>query len=182
MAMRLDKVQTLDRSLQMEIDAERNKWVNVLNRIVDVILYLAKQNLPLRRHRESLNEEGNPGNFLELIKLISKYDPVIREHVIYIGLANKMTLSYLSPMVQNEFIELLDNQVRQKIVEEIKEAKYYAILFDSTPDLSHTDQMSEITRFVQIKLIPLEDTEYQIYSVETTFSYNTYVYPYVAVT
>ena len=53
-------------------------------------------------------------------------------------------------MVQNEFIELLANQLGQKIVEEIKEAKYYAIVFDSTPDLSHTDQMSQINRFVQI--------------------------------
>ena len=67
----------------MELDAEINKWVNVLNRIVDVILYLTKQNLPLRGHRESLDEEGNPGNFLELIKLISKYDPVLREHVTH---------------------------------------------------------------------------------------------------
>ena len=162
MAMRLDNGQTLDRSLQMEIDAERKKWVNVLNRIVDVILYLAKQNLPLRGHRESLNEEGNPGNFLELIKLISKYDPVLREHVTYIRLAKKMTLSYLSPMVQNEFIELLANQVRQKIVEEIKEAKYYAILFDSTPDLSHTDQMSQIIRFVQINDSTVQVVEYFI--------------------
>ena len=99
MAMRLVNGQTLDRSLQMEIDAERKKWVNVLNRIVDFILYLVKRNLPLRGHWESLNEEGNPGNFLELIKQISKYDPVLREHVTYIRLAKKMTLSYLSPMV-----------------------------------------------------------------------------------
>ena len=84
----------------MEIDAEGNKWVNILNRIVDVILYLTKQNLPLRGYRESLDEEGNTGNFLELIKLISKYDHVLREHVTHIRLAKKLTLSYLSPMVQ----------------------------------------------------------------------------------
>ena len=120
MAKRLDNDQTLDRNLQMEIVAEAKKWVNVLNRIVDVILYLTKQNLPHRGHRESLDEERNPGNFLELIKLISKYDPVLREHVTHIRLAKKMTLSYLSPMAQNEFIELLASQVRQKIVTEIK--------------------------------------------------------------
>ena len=73
-----------------------------------------------------------------------------------------MTLSYLSPMVQNEFIELLANQVRQKIVEEIKDAKYYAILFDSTPDLSHTDQMSQILRFVQINHSTVQVVEYFI--------------------
>ena len=74
MAMRLDNGQTLDKSLQMELDAERKKWVNIIYRIVDVILYLVKQNLSLRGHRESLDEDGNHGNFLELIKLLSKYD------------------------------------------------------------------------------------------------------------
>lgn len=33
---------------------------------------------------------------------------------------------------------------------EIREAKYYAILFDSTPDIAHIDQMTEIIRYVKI--------------------------------
>ena len=160
MAMRLDNGQTLDKSLQMELDAERKKWVNILYCIVDVILYLVKQNLSLRGHRESLDEDGNHGNFLELIKLLSKYDPVLREHVTHIRLATtKMPLSYLSPMIQNEFIALLASQVRQKIVKDIKDAKYYAIMFDSTPDLSHTDQMSQIIRYFEIKGLTVQVVE-----------------------
>ena len=77
---------------------------------------------------------------------------MLREHVTHIRLATtKMPLSYLSPMIQNEFIALLASQVRQKIVKDIKDAKYYAIMFDSTPDLSHTDQMSQIIRYVEIR-------------------------------
>ena len=72
----------------------------------------------------------------------------MREHVTHIRLAKKMTLSYLSPMIQNEFIELLASQVRQKIIREIKEAKYYAILFDSTPDLSHTIKSSAMFKLM----------------------------------
>ena len=102
----------------------KKEWVNVLNRFVDVIQYLTKQSLPVRDHRKSLGGEGTPGNCLELIKLISKYAPVLREHVTHIRLVKKMTLSYLSLMFQNAFIELLASQVRQKFVKEIKEAKY----------------------------------------------------------
>ena len=51
-------------------------------------------------------------------------------------------------MIQNEFIELLASQVRQKIIREIKEAKYYAILFDSTPDLSHTIKSSAMFKLM----------------------------------
>ena len=33
---------------------------------------------------------------------------------------------------------------------DIKAARYFGIMFDSTPDISHTDQMSEVIRYVQI--------------------------------
>jgi hypothetical protein len=64
---------------------------------------------------------------------------------------DRIAVSYLSPRIQIEFIELLGHHVRQKIVDDIREAKYYAMLFDSTPDLSHTDQMTQIIRYVRIK-------------------------------
>ena len=33
---------------------------------------------------------------------------------------------------------------------EIREAKYFGILFDSTPDISHTEQLSEVIRYVRL--------------------------------
>ena len=39
--------------------------------------------------------------------------------------------------------------VRDKIIKEIKEAKYFGILYDSTPDVSHTEQLSQVIRYVQ---------------------------------
>ncbi|KAL3864868.1 hypothetical protein ACJMK2_006518 [Sinanodonta woodiana] len=44
--------------------------------------------------------------------------------------------------MQNEIISLLTYAVRDKIINEIKEAKYVGILFDSTPDMSHTEQLT----------------------------------------
>jgi hypothetical protein len=35
-----------------------------------------------------------------------------------------------------------------QIISEIKGAKYYGISIDSTPDVSHTDQLSVIMRYV----------------------------------
>ncbi|CAH2274965.1 zinc finger MYM-type 1-like [Pelobates cultripes] len=45
----------------------------------------------------------------------------------------------------NNFLEL------DKIVADIKKAKYFGILYDSTPDVSHTDQMCEVIRYVHIE-------------------------------
>lgn len=45
----------------------------------------------------------------------------------------------------------MGDHVRQKIISDIKKAKYYGIIFDSTPDESKIDQMSQIIRFVHIE-------------------------------
>ena len=64
----------------------------ILHRIMDIILCLAWQNFALRGHRESLNSEDNTGNFMELVKLVSNYDPVLREHLIRTRIAPNITI------------------------------------------------------------------------------------------
>ena len=59
-------------------------------------------------------------------------------------------MSYLSPKIQNEFIGLLANNVRNSLVAKIKKNKYYGILLDSTPDLAHHEQLSFVVRYVDV--------------------------------
>ena len=51
LAMRLNWCQILDMDLQGRMESQKKKWVNILHRILDVILFLAKQNLALLGHR-----------------------------------------------------------------------------------------------------------------------------------
>ena len=51
---------------------------------------------------------------------------------------------------------LMGKKVEQIIIQQIKEAKYYSISVDSTPDLSHVDQLTFIIRFVQPNGKPVE--------------------------
>src|SRR6218665_1287057 len=62
----------------------------------------------------------------------------------------RASVSYLAPETQNEFIHVLANHVKEMLVVDIQSAKYFGIMFDSTPDISHTDQMSEVIRYVKI--------------------------------
>ncbi|XP_063242660.1 zinc finger MYM-type protein 1-like [Bacillus rossius redtenbacheri] len=73
------------------------------------------------------------------------------EHLTKIKLGARVSVSYLSPETQNEFINLLGQQVRSTIIRRIQEAKYYCVIFDSTPDISHNDQMSQVLRYVHIE-------------------------------
>ena len=148
--MRVGKKETIDKHLLAEIDAETDKWKNILHGVLDVIIFLSKQGLPFRGHREGFDSR-NQGNFLETIKLIAKYNPMISQHLSNIQLSQKWMTTYLSPMIQNEIITLLADNVKKLIIKEVKEARYFSILFDSTPDISHVDQMAFVIRYVKIK-------------------------------
>lgn len=48
--------------------------------VLHIVLMCAKQDIPLREHRE-IEEALNRGNFLEIFKLISKYDPEVENRI-----------------------------------------------------------------------------------------------------
>ncbi|XP_043288811.1 52 kDa repressor of the inhibitor of the protein kinase-like [Venturia canescens] len=153
LAGRLKLNKTIDQENQNIINQEAKKWREILHRLLDITLFLAQQNLAFRGHREDVLSK-NRGNFLELVKLMAKYDPVLKEHWLKLRESAggvKRVPSYLSKTIQNEFIALLGDHVKKKIVDDIKKSKYFGIIFDSTPDNSHTDQMSEIIRYVHIE-------------------------------
>jgi len=56
----------------------------------------------------------------------------------------------------DELIALMGSQVKARICEEIQQAKYYSISLDSTPDVSHTDQVTFTVRYVGVKGEPVE--------------------------
>ena len=107
--MRLQLQQTIDKNMQKHIDEERKKWKAILESVVDVILFVSKQNLPFRGHCEAF-ESNNQGNFLETVKLLAKYSPVINKHLSDIRISKKMTTTYPSPTIQNEFVLLLSKR------------------------------------------------------------------------
>ena len=62
-------------------EKERKKWRDILHRLLDITLFLGKQNLAFRGHRED-ETTLNSGNFLETVYLVSKYDSVLKEHLM----------------------------------------------------------------------------------------------------
>ncbi|CAH2015699.1 unnamed protein product [Acanthoscelides obtectus] len=89
--VRLQVGATIDKQEQNMIVKEEQKLRLVLVRILDIIRFLAKQNLALRGHREIMkeNDAENRGNFLGLVHLLGKYDPVLCEHLTKLKLQKK---------------------------------------------------------------------------------------------
>ena len=98
---------------------------------------------------EKLNTPNN-GNFLGLVQLIAKFDPVLHEHCRRIN-NNEVNEHYLGKNIQNELIQLISSNILKEIVLGITKSKYYSVILDCTPDISHQEQMTVILRLVEIK-------------------------------
>lgn len=105
-SLQLDKA-AADEASRLKQQQERNR--QILYRIINVVIVLAKTGHPLRGHREG-SDSHNRGLFLEITHLLAQYDPVLSDH-FQNGPKNA---TYVSNTIQNELIAAL----YQNIIEE----------------------------------------------------------------
>ena len=85
--------------------------------------------------------------FLKFVEYLALFDPLMKEHLRKI--INRETyVHYLGKEIQNELIQILATAIKKQITEAVTSAKYYSVVLDCTPDVSHVEQMTMILRFV----------------------------------
>eukprot|EP00112_Aurelia_sp_Birch-Aquarium-sp1_P017519 Seg4069.6 transcript_id=Seg4069.6/GoldUCD/mRNA.D3Y31 product="Zinc finger MYM-type protein 1" protein_id=Seg4069.6/GoldUCD/D3Y31 len=140
---------TLDAEFQRQIANDREKTLLILDRLFSTTLFLALQGISFRSHRfesqEEMSNTENSGNYLELLQLLAKYDPVLAAHLS----SKRSRGKYTSPQIQNEMINSIATVIRNQIIAEIQNAKFYCIILDTTPDISHKDQLAFSIRYVR---------------------------------
>ncbi|XP_053144743.1 zinc finger MYM-type protein 1-like [Hemicordylus capensis] len=159
LSYRLEKC-AIDYHSQAPMNDERKKWHTILERLLHIILHLCEKNLSLRGTVGTFHDPHN-GNFLGSVELLSKFDPVLQQHVNYVKESSSRVVSYFSHNIQNEFITILAEKVKSTILADIKRSKYFSVVLDCTPDLACTEQTSKIIRYVKL----VEDT----WTVEESF-------------
>jgi len=137
----------IDHCIEQQLENSKQYWVNVLRRVVAVIKFLAQRAMPFRGDDEVLGSVHN-GNFLGILELIAQFDPFLLNHLQQYGNAGRGVPSYISSTIVEGLIQLMADKVHATIVAELKRAKYFSVSVDSTPDLTHADQLTVIVRYL----------------------------------
>ena len=77
---RLQNNLTIDKALQDQINKYREHWRQVFVRIVSVVSFLCNNNLTFCGSTDKIYEKNN-GNFLGIIEMIVKFDPIMKKHL-----------------------------------------------------------------------------------------------------
>ncbi|XP_076951119.1 uncharacterized protein LOC143624306 [Bidens hawaiensis] len=99
------------------IKERKRLWIQVLLRIVALVKFLAKNNLPFRGTKEKLYQKGN-GNFLGLVDMLEEFDPVIKENVRRI-INDVVHVHYIGHNIQNELIFMITQEIKKEIIKQI---------------------------------------------------------------
>ncbi len=139
----------VDANLKKQVEENRRK----LAPIIDSVPFCGRLGLPLRGHRDDSKyhpevgsySTGGVGNFVETLNFrVRAGDKVLEDHLKTCG-KNK---SYISKTSQNKIINCCGQVISEKIIQDVKESKFFSIIADEAADSSHKEQMSLVLRFV----------------------------------
>ncbi|MBN3271064.1 ZMYM5 protein, partial [Polyodon spathula] len=164
---RLKSGKTINSASQELQALEVQYWRAVLSRIIAILCYLAEHNQALRGHSEKLFEPHN-GNLLGQIELMAQFDPIMSKHLRRTD-KKEIKDHYVSNTIQNELIALVGQKTCDAIVQKVKEAKYFSVIMDCTPDISHTKQLSLVLHIVNCEDIDSQDLVLEVRAAVIVF-------------
>ncbi|XP_022163062.1 zinc finger MYM-type protein 1-like [Myzus persicae] len=124
---------TIDKSVDILLEKKVQKEVFISKQI-------NKKVRPFRGHDESKKSIAQV-LFLDLIDLVSKYDPTLKDHLTN-GPQNPL---YTSGIIQNDIIISISNIILRKITRSVQN-KLVSIIADEISDCGHHEQMAFILR------------------------------------
>ena len=117
-----------------------------LKTLIQVLLLCARQEIALRGHRES-NDSANRGNFLEILSVVACHDSIVQQKLTS-GPRNAL---YTSADIQNTLLNIMGKMIRKEVCSKVRNSGVFSISADETKDISKTEQLALVVRYVDIK-------------------------------
>ena len=138
------------------IDTESQLCNNreVVEMFFDVVKDLTRNGLALRGNETS--PDCSDGNFCEIVYLLSRHNPVMKSWLENRS-SRKYQTTYTSPQSQNEFVMLLGEEIRAIIRHKVNQSGFSSVMADTTPDVSHSDELSVAVGFVNSETLEPEE-------------------------
>ena len=143
------------RKVLIEEEAKLQRNREAISTLLDITRTLTCQGIFF--HGSSSEKDGN-GNFRQISSLVARHSPSFKR---WLDDASKRShrVDYLSSRSQNEFLDLLTEDVTRRVrrvTAEINQAGMFSVIADTTPDVSHIDQLSVVARYVNAEGNPQE--------------------------
>ncbi|XP_046986220.1 52 kDa repressor of the inhibitor of the protein kinase-like [Schistocerca americana] len=149
----LEVINSVHQQRSKEVEGNRER----LRPIVETVIFLGRQNLPFRGHRDDgqifhklANFESsivavNEGNFRELLRFSVSAGDIKLEQYLQSSSSNA---TYLCKTTQNALISCCGKEISEQILSNLLSSQYYLILFDETADASNSSQLSLTLRYL----------------------------------
>ena len=126
--------------------AEKEQARDILLLIMSSIRFLARQGLALRG-----DHSDESANLVQLLHLRAEDKPQLLKWL------EKSAQKHTSPENQNEMLELMAHGVLRKILKDINESPFLAVMVDETTDKSNKEQLTFVIRWVNNDFTVAED-------------------------
>ena len=119
----------LDRQFKFEVSENRK----ILRSIIDTIIFLERQGIALREHRDDSQyhkdvpeySTGSVGNFIELLNFrVRGGDKDLAKHLE----SYSKNASYISKTTQTELIKCCGQIINKNLLQDIKKIQYYSVI------------------------------------------------------
>ena len=78
--------------------------------------------------------------------------------------------TYTSCVIQNQVIDVVADQVRQKIIKNVQKARWFSVIADEVTDVSNKEQLSLVVRYVDLDTVLVREDLLGFFECDTGIS------------
>lgn len=123
------------------MQVRRNR--EILKRLIDLTVLLAKQELAFRGHDER-EESNNKGNFVEFLNFMATKDPELKNH-----LESDSVFKGTSKHIQNDIISSIAGVLKEEVKTRVKNSPFASIICDESVDIAKFSQACIVLRYLE---------------------------------